>query len=79
VIRQAVTPDKLATSRTATEWRNEWFEIEDATYLNTAAHAAIPRIALRAVQTSKPISFHITWMTQSSSKCQSGFVSPSRK
>jgi len=52
VIRQAVTPDKLATSRTATEWRNEWFEIEDATYLNTAAHAAIPRIALRAVQTS---------------------------
>jgi selenocysteine lyase/cysteine desulfurase len=52
VIRQAVIPDKLATSRTATEWRNEWFEIEDATYLNTAAHAAIPRIALRAVQTS---------------------------
>lgn len=52
MIRQAATPDKPATSRTATEWRNEWFEIEDATYLNTAAHAAIPRIALRAVQTS---------------------------
>src|SRR4029077_14812053 len=29
-----------------------WFEIADATYLNTAAHAAIPRVALHAVQTS---------------------------
>jgi selenocysteine lyase/cysteine desulfurase len=37
---------------TVTDWRKEWFEIEDATYLNTAAHAAMPRVALRAVQTS---------------------------
>ena len=34
------------------DWKNEWFPIEDATYLNFAAHAAIPRIALNAVQAS---------------------------
>jgi hypothetical protein len=33
-------------------WKNEWFPIEDATYLNFAAHAAIPRVALNAVQAS---------------------------
>jgi selenocysteine lyase/cysteine desulfurase len=33
-------------------WKNEWFPIEDATYLNFAAHAAIPRVALDAVQAS---------------------------
>ena len=42
----------MATTQTAADWSKEWFEIEDATYLNTAAHAAIPRVALRAVQTS---------------------------
>src|ERR1700688_3847014 len=42
----------MATIQTATDWRKEWFEIADATYLNTAAHAAIPRVALHAVQTS---------------------------
>jgi len=25
-----------------TDWKKEWFEIEDATYLNTAAHTVIP-------------------------------------
>src|SRR5580704_16245687 len=34
------------------DWKNEWFPIEDATYLNFAAHAAIPRVALNAVQAS---------------------------
>lgn len=34
------------------EWKDEWFPIEDATYLNFAAHAAIPRVALNAVQAS---------------------------
>src|ERR1700677_2742983 len=34
------------------DWKNKWFPIEDATYLNFAAHAAIPRIALNAVQAS---------------------------
>src|SRR5271168_4742432 len=42
----------MAIIQTATDWRKEWFEIADATYLNTAAHAAIPRVALHAVQTS---------------------------
>jgi cysteine desulfurase / selenocysteine lyase len=36
----------------AADWSKEWFAIEDATYLNTAAHAALPRVALRAVETS---------------------------
>jgi cysteine desulfurase / selenocysteine lyase len=35
-----------------TDWKDEWFPIEDATYLNFAAHAAIPRVALDAVQAS---------------------------
>ena len=42
----------MLKERTPTDWRKEWFEIDDATYLNTAAHAVIPRVALRAVQTS---------------------------
>src|SRR5216683_8059309 len=28
----------MATTQTVTDWRKEWFEIEDATYLNTVAH-----------------------------------------
>jgi selenocysteine lyase/cysteine desulfurase len=37
---------------TASDWRQEWFEIDDAAYLNTAAHAVMPRVSLRAVQAS---------------------------
>jgi cysteine desulfurase/selenocysteine lyase len=33
-----------------TDWRKEWFEIEDATYLNLAGQAPMPRVAIRAVQ-----------------------------
>jgi cysteine desulfurase/selenocysteine lyase len=33
-------------------WKNAWFPIDDVTYLNFAAHAAIPRVALNAVQSS---------------------------
>ena len=33
-------------------WKDQWDPIEDATYLNFAAHAAIPRIALDAVGSS---------------------------
>ena len=40
------------TTMQSIDWKNEWFPIEDATYLNFAAHAAIPRIALNAVQAS---------------------------
>jgi cysteine desulfurase / selenocysteine lyase len=35
-----------------TDWRQEWFEIEDATYLNFAGQAAIPKVSVRAVQTA---------------------------
>lgn len=34
------------------DWKDEWFPIDDATYLNFAAHAALPRVALNAVQAS---------------------------
>jgi selenocysteine lyase/cysteine desulfurase len=42
----------MATAVTipSTDWRKEWFEIEDATYLNLAGQAPMPRVALRAVQ-----------------------------
>jgi cysteine desulfurase/selenocysteine lyase len=32
------------------DWRQEWFEIEDATYLNLAGQAPMPRVTIRAVQ-----------------------------
>src|ERR1700720_2184380 len=42
----------MATTTTAprTDWRQEWFEIEDATYLNLAGQSPIPKVAVRAVQ-----------------------------
>jgi cysteine desulfurase/selenocysteine lyase len=42
----------MATTTTSlhTDWRHEWFEIEDATYLNLAGQAPMPRITIRAVQ-----------------------------
>ncbi len=42
----------MATMQAAIDWRREWFEIDDATYLNTATHAAMPRVSLSAVQTA---------------------------
>ena len=32
-----------------TDWRKEWFEIEDAAYLNAAGQGPLPRVAVRAV------------------------------
>jgi selenocysteine lyase/cysteine desulfurase len=40
------------TLKQPSDWKNEWYPIDDATYLNFAAHAAIPRVALDAVQAS---------------------------
>ena len=40
------------TSRAATNWKKEWFDIEDAIYLNVAAHAVMPRVSIRAVEDS---------------------------
>ncbi len=42
----------MATTQIVQNWKDEWFEIEDAIYLNTAAHAAMPRVTVRAVQAS---------------------------
>jgi cysteine desulfurase/selenocysteine lyase len=42
----------MGTTQPVTDWRKEWFEIDDAAYLNTAAHGAVPRVSLRAVQAS---------------------------
>ncbi len=39
-----------ATISNATNWSEEWFEFEDATYLNLAAQSPMPRVSLRAVQ-----------------------------
>ena len=42
----------MATTISAprTDWRQEWFEIEDATYLNLAGQAPMPKVSIRAVQ-----------------------------
>jgi cysteine desulfurase / selenocysteine lyase len=39
-----------AISPTQTNWREEWFEFEDATYLNLAGESPMPKVSLRAVQ-----------------------------
>jgi selenocysteine lyase/cysteine desulfurase len=40
------------TTPVVTNWKKEWFEIEDAIYLNVAAHAVMPRVSIRAVEDS---------------------------
>jgi cysteine desulfurase/selenocysteine lyase len=42
----------MATASTpkAADWRQEWFEFEDVTYLNTAAQGAMPKVSVRATQ-----------------------------
>jgi selenocysteine lyase/cysteine desulfurase len=41
-----------ATASPVTDYREEWFEIEDATYLNLASQSPMPKVAHRAVQTA---------------------------
>jgi selenocysteine lyase/cysteine desulfurase len=41
-----------ATTSPVTDYRQEWFEIEDATYLNLAGQSPMPKVAHRAVQTA---------------------------
>jgi cysteine desulfurase / selenocysteine lyase len=41
-----------ATTPLRTNWRQEWFEIEDATYLNLAGQSPMPKVSHRAVQTA---------------------------
>jgi len=45
-------PERNMTPKQSIDWKNEWFPIDDVTYLNFAAHAAVPRVALNAVQLS---------------------------
>src|SRR5436305_15295468 len=42
----------MATTTTSpqTDWRQEWFEFEDATYLNLAGQSPLPRVSIRAVE-----------------------------
>jgi cysteine desulfurase / selenocysteine lyase len=42
----------MATAATPlhTDWREEWFEFEDATYLNLAGQSPMPKVSLRAIQ-----------------------------
>jgi len=35
------------TSVPRTDWRQEWFEIEDATYLNLAGQSPMPKVHSR--------------------------------
>src|SRR5271169_1039624 len=37
----------------STDWRQEWFEFEDATYLNLAGQSPMPKVSLRALQTAQ--------------------------
>jgi cysteine desulfurase/selenocysteine lyase len=39
-----------ATTLPRSDWREEWFENEDATYLNLAGQSPMPKVAIRAVQ-----------------------------
>jgi hypothetical protein len=41
-----------ATTSQITDWHQEWFEIEDAIYLNLAGQSPMPKVAHRAVQTA---------------------------
>ena len=38
------------TAPVQTHWRDEWFEFEDATYLNTAGNAPMPKVSVRTAQ-----------------------------
>jgi cysteine desulfurase/selenocysteine lyase len=44
----------MATTSTPvhTDWREEWFEFEDATYLNLAGQSPMPKVSLRAIQSA---------------------------
>lgn len=42
----ATTPQITQT----TDWRQEWFEFEGATYLNLASQAPLPKVTLKAIQ-----------------------------
>lgn len=42
----------MASTAPSLDWRQEWFEFEDATYLNLASQAPLPKASLKAIQVS---------------------------
>jgi len=53
----------MASTVTSPQWRQEWFEFEDATYLNLAGQSPMPRVSIRAVQAAleaKKFPHHMT-------------------
>jgi selenocysteine lyase/cysteine desulfurase len=42
-----------ATGPLRADWREEWFEFEDATYLNLAGQSPLPKVTLRALQAAQ--------------------------
>jgi cysteine desulfurase / selenocysteine lyase len=42
-----------AAHSAGTNWREEWFEFEDATYLNLAGESPMPKVTLRALQAAQ--------------------------
>lgn len=40
------------TAASKTDWRSEFFDFDDATYLNVAGQAPMPRVAIRAAQSA---------------------------
>src|SRR5437773_1599391 len=43
-------PMASTTTSLQIDWRQEWFEFEDATYLNLAGQSPLPRVSIRAVE-----------------------------
>jgi selenocysteine lyase/cysteine desulfurase len=42
--------EQAAETDARIDWRSEWFEFEDAVYLNAASIGVLPRVSIRAVQ-----------------------------
>jgi cysteine desulfurase / selenocysteine lyase len=48
----ALPTSQMQTDAQRHDWRQEWFEFEDATYLNLAGQSPMPKASIRAVQAS---------------------------
>ncbi|MGB6200656.1 MAG: aminotransferase class V-fold PLP-dependent enzyme, partial [Candidatus Acidiferrales bacterium] len=42
--------ERAIATKSRADWRNEWFEFDDAVYLNAASIGPMPRVSIRAVQ-----------------------------
>ncbi|HEY2821672.1 MAG TPA: aminotransferase class V-fold PLP-dependent enzyme [Candidatus Acidoferrum sp.] len=48
----ATSPSPIAPPTSHTEWREHWFDNEEAIYLNLAGQSPMPKVSFRAVQAS---------------------------